>query len=46
MDKAVVDRSVDESTNESRSNMFFSCGYIARREMAKKQRHLKLFGAF
>lgn len=32
MDKAGVDRSADESTNESRSNKFFSCGYIARRE--------------
>lgn len=32
VDKAVVDRSADESTNESRSNKFFSCGYIARRE--------------
>lgn len=37
VDKAAVDRSVDESTNESRSNRFFSCGYIARREVTVKK---------
>lgn len=37
MDKVVVDRSADESTNESHSNKFFSCGYIARGEIIVKK---------